>query len=228
MAHHEHKHDCMKIEPQYGLPESLPAGEKVLWQGSPKLSSIINKVFLFRILAVYFLFILGVSFYWDFQGAGLNAALTKFALHFLLSSVCLLALTLLAYLTCNTTVYTLTDKRIVMRIGIVLTLTFNIPFKQILASDYKIFSDGSGDISFLVEPSTKIAFVHLWPHCRFKSFAHPEPALRCIDKVADVAVLVHQAWTKDKGINQKNFIYSTEDEESQSKETISGNEAKAT
>ena len=40
----------------------------------------------------------------------------------------------MAWLSARNTVYTITDRRVVMRIGIVLTLTFNLPFKRIAAA----------------------------------------------------------------------------------------------
>ncbi len=41
----------------------------------------------------------------------------------------------MAWLSARSTVYTLTDRRMVMRMGIVLTVTFNLPFKRIAAAD---------------------------------------------------------------------------------------------
>jgi hypothetical protein len=199
-----------EFEAQYGLPENLPEDEKILWQGSPNFALLINKVFLFKIITIYFIFLLVFTLYSDFQNVGQIEALTNLLTNILLSGFSLAALALLAYLTCSTTVYTLTNKRVVMRIGIVLTLTFNIPFKQILAADYKKHSHGSGDISFRIDPSTKIAFIHLWPHCRFKSFAHPEPAMKCIENADDVAFSVHQAWKKYRETNEETSKKSAE------------------
>jgi hypothetical protein len=44
----------------------------------------------------------------------------------------------LAWLSARTTVYTITDKRVVMRIGIVLSLTFNLPLRQIESAGLKL------------------------------------------------------------------------------------------
>lgn len=213
-----------EFEAQYGLPESLPKDEKILWQGSPVFASLVNKVFFLRLITIYFIFLLGFALYWDFQKVGQSDALINFLANILLSGFSLAALTLLAYLTSSTAVYTLTNKRVVMRIGIVLTLTFNIPFNQILASDFKKHPDGSGDISFRIDPSTKIAFIHLWPHCRFKSFAHPEPALKCIENVDDVAVLVHEAWIKFRDSDKDTSSQNSKTENSISKNLNHSNE----
>ncbi len=211
-------------EAQFGLPENLPEDEKILWQGSPNFVSLMNKVFFFRIVTFYFVFLLAFSFYGDFQNIGLSAALVNLLVNILLSGFSLGGLAFLAYLTCKTAVYTLTNKRVVMRIGIILTLTFNIPFKQILASDYKKHADGSGDISFRIDPSTKIAFIHLWPHCRFKSFAHPEPAMRCISNVDEIALSVHHAWIKN---SEKSEETSSKSEKFIAKNLDSSDQAEA-
>ena len=34
-----------ELEPQYGLPERLPATEKILWQGSPDASVLARSAF---------------------------------------------------------------------------------------------------------------------------------------------------------------------------------------
>ena len=47
--HHEHE-----FEAAPGLPEALPAGERLLWQGSPDWKSLAVHVFHVRTLAVYF------------------------------------------------------------------------------------------------------------------------------------------------------------------------------
>ena len=48
---HGHEHE---FEPQYGLPERLPAGENILWQGSPDFVTLARRVFHIRTLALYF------------------------------------------------------------------------------------------------------------------------------------------------------------------------------
>jgi hypothetical protein len=216
-----------EFEAQHGLPENLPEDEKILWQGSPNFALLMNKVFLFRLIAIYFFCLLSFVLYWDFQKVGQVDALFNLLTNLLLSGFSLAALALLAYLTCSTAVYTLTNKRVVMRIGIVLTLTFNIPFKQIVAADYKKHSNGSGDISFRIDSSTKIAFIQLWPHCRFKSFAHPEPAMKCIENADDVAFLVHQAWKKHRETNDENSMNSNASEKLTAKSLNSSSEVEA-
>ena len=61
--------------------------------------------------------------------------------------MCALAILLvLAWASARTSVYTITSKRIVMRIGIALPMALNIPFRLIGNAALKTQSDGSGDI----------------------------------------------------------------------------------
>jgi len=46
---HEHE-----FEPEYGLPERLPDGEKMLWQGAPDFKALAIRVFHLRKLALHF------------------------------------------------------------------------------------------------------------------------------------------------------------------------------
>ena len=52
---HAHEHE---YEPQHGLPERLPADERILWQGGPDLRRLGLRVFHLRKLALYFVALL--------------------------------------------------------------------------------------------------------------------------------------------------------------------------
>jgi hypothetical protein len=71
-----------------------------------------------------------------------------------------------AWFSARSTLYTLTNKRVVMRIGIVLTLTFNLPFKRIAGASLKTQGAGTGDIALALHPEDRIGWAHLWPHQR--------------------------------------------------------------
>ena len=70
---HEHE-----LEPQYGLPEALPADERLLWQGSPNWASLARHTFHVKKLAVYFGVIIAVRVVTVLSdGAGTQAALAS-------------------------------------------------------------------------------------------------------------------------------------------------------
>ena len=194
---HGHEHE---LEPQYGLPERLPAGENILWQGSPEFRAMALRVFHVRKVALYFaaLLLLRASLVLADGGSGVDA-LFALAWPLPLAVTALAALTALAWMTARTAVYTLTDKRVVMRIGIVLTLTFNIPLRTLKAAALRRGADGVGDIVIELAGPDQIAFLHLWPHVRPWRVARPEPMLRTVANAPQVAALLAKAWSNVTG-----------------------------
>ena len=109
------------------------------------------------------------------------------------------AVALLAYLSARTTVYTITNRRVVMRVGIVLTLAFNLPFSRITAAAVKPGRGGSGDISLSLDDRDHIAWLTLWPHARPWKLAKPQPTFRCIQDAAAVGQLLAEQWAQATG-----------------------------
>lgn len=192
---HEHE-----FEPQYGLPEALPAGERVLWQGSPDWRALAARAFHVRKLAVYFAALLALRAAFVVTGGGSALdALRAVAWVAPLPLLALGALLLLARWSARGAVYTITDRRVVMRIGIVLTVTFNLPYARIEGAALHVEADGSGDLPLTLADGERIAWLHLWPHARPWRLARPEPTLRCVPDARRVAQLLTQAWTQATG-----------------------------
>jgi hypothetical protein len=189
---HGHEHE---LEPQYGLPERLPAGEKLLWQGSPDFAGVALRIFHLRKVAIYFaaLLLLRAGLAVN-DGASWLDGLVALAWPMALAITALACLLALAWMTAKTAVYTLTDKRLVLRIGIVLTLTFNIPLRTIKAAALRQGTGLNGDIVVQLTGPDHIAFLHLWPHARPWHLARPEPMLRAVLDAPKVAALLTQAW----------------------------------
>ncbi len=195
---HEHEYE---FEPEYGLPEPLPAGERVLWQGAPDWRVLAQRVFHVRTLVLYFIAILLIRAVVVVMNGGTNAEALRAVV--MLSPLAALAIGIavgMALLTARTAVYTLTDKRVTMRIGIVLNLTFNLPLVRIASAGFRDTGKGTGDIPLTLAGTDQIAFVHLWPHARPWRVARPEPMLRCVPDAAHVAELLATAWTQAKGL----------------------------
>jgi hypothetical protein len=192
---HEHE-----FEAAYGLPEPLPKGESILWQGAPDFGDLAVRVFHMRKVAVYFVVLVAIrSFFLSSSGA---SAVTIMAGMLIVAGLGLLALTalgILAWLTASTTAYTLTDQRVVMRIGIVLTLTFNLPLKRIETAGLLLTGKGFGDIPLALSGGDRIGWLNLWPHARPWRIAKPEPMLRCIPDAQAFAATLQNAWTQSTG-----------------------------
>ena len=192
-----------EFEAALGLPEPLPAGETILWQGAPNWTAMAKQVFRMQWLAMYFAVIVVLQI---FSVAGNEGGLTEgwssVALAFFLAIIGLLLVGLLAYWSATTTMYTLTNRRIVMRVGIVLTVTFNLPYKSLKSADLKLYKDGTGDIPMQIATDDKIAYFHLWPHARPWRLATPEPMMRCVPNANQVATILTEAWKTSTGLNK--------------------------
>ena len=190
-----------EFEPQFGLPERLPSDEFIVWQGSPDISALAASAFHIKKLVIYFILLI-VACAWPALEAGAGAMAVLQAIKWIapLSLLGLASVWLMAYMTSRATVYTLTNKRVVMRLGIVLTVTFNLPLKQIASSDVRMLESGFGDITLALQGSDRIAWVHLWPSVRPWRISKPEPTLRAISDVQEVAVKLRDAWTQATGM----------------------------
>lgn len=193
-----HEHD---FEPQHGLPEALPEDEKLLWQGSPAWRAMAIEVFHVRKLCIYFalLLVLRAGF---IVGDGGGAA-EVFSAWVWLLPMCALAVAAMLWLarqTARSTVYSITSKRVVMRIGIVLNVTYNLPFKRIAAAGVLKRADGHGDIPLTLLQGERIAILQLWPHARPWRVRQPEPMLRCLAEVDVPAGVLSKAWAEATGI----------------------------
>ncbi len=177
-----------------GLPAPLPPGERLLWRGAPDWRVLAQRSFHLRKVAAYF----GVLIAWRFitglvDGGtlGLAAASTLWTVP--LAGLALGLIALLSWLAASNTVYTLTDRRVVMRIGIVLTVTFNLPLRRIETARLHALPGGAGDIALVLNPADRIGYIHLWPHARPWHFTRTEPMLRAVPDAANVAQLLADA-----------------------------------
>lgn len=183
-----------EIDPVRGLPEMLPAGEHILWQGSPDWKVLAVRAFHARKAAIYFAAILGwrvLSGLIEGERIGAIASAIALLLPFAVAATGLLVL--MGWLSSRAAIYTITSRRVVMRIGIALPITLNIPFRVIEQASRKIHPDGSGDIPLSLAAPNRLAFLVLWPHCRPWRTARPEPMLRCIPDAAPVADILARA-----------------------------------
>jgi len=189
-------HDDFAVEPIPGLPERPPEGEHILWQGAPDWRALARRAFHTRKIAIY----AGLLLTWHgtaalYDGASLGTALTAIAGALPLAAAAVGLPALLAWLTARSTIYTITSKRLVIRGGVALPLTVNLPFSKIDAAAIKQHRDGSGDIPLTLKGDDRIAYLALWPNVRPWRLARPQPMLRALPDAADVAPLLVRALT---------------------------------
>lgn len=174
-----------------GLPKSLPTGERLLWQGAPRWQSVACSVLHVRGLAAYFAALL-VWYAITRVNAGMAAG-DVVAATLRLTAVAaapIALLTLYAWLTARTTTYTVTNRRVVMRFGIALPMTLNLPFSKIDGAALKAGPNDTGDIALVPSSRENLAYPLLWPHARPWRITRTEPALRAIPNASRVAQIV--------------------------------------
>jgi hypothetical protein len=107
---------------------------------------------------------------------------------------------LMAWLNSRTTVYTITNRRVVMRFGAALPKAINIPFSLIEGAALKSLGRGAGDLALTLKPPNKIAFLSLWPHARPWRLSAPQPTLRAVPDAAAVAGILAAAMERQMPI----------------------------
>lgn len=186
--------DEFDSEPVPGLPENLPAGETLLWQVSPSWISLARHSFHAEKVAAYFALLSAGRVGWQLaSGQSLTASVAGASHVVTLGTSAVALLLLLAWLSSRTTIFSMTNRRIVMRYGIALPMTVNLPFAEIGSADLKTYADGSGDIALATTGPMKLAYFNLWPNVRPWHLKDAQPALRSIPASEDVARLLARA-----------------------------------
>lgn len=187
----EYEHDG---EPIRGLPGHLPAGEHILWQGAPDWRILARSALHAHWVAIYFA---ALAVWSGVNGARggepLMTLLANAGLTMVVGTAAVGLLVVYAWLSARTTVYTLTNRRFVLRHGVALSKCFNIPYVAVATVGVKLDATGTGDIPVALAGDAKIAYPHLWPHVRPWRFVSPEPMMRAVPDAAAVADRLSQA-----------------------------------
>ncbi|VVB43672.1 Photosynthetic complex assembly protein [Beijerinckiaceae bacterium RH AL1] len=173
--------------------EAIAPDETVLWQGRPQTLGLTRSLFHIRVVMGYFVVLAA----WNLASAhadGLwaSAALGAAAWVAVPAAVAGLVFLAMSWLIAATTHYTITDRRVIMQIGVALPIALTLPLKRILGAGVKLNADGSGDIPLSLGRQ-KLAYLLLWPHARPWRLRQPEPMLRAIPDVRGVANILSRA-----------------------------------
>ncbi|MBX9607985.1 MAG: PH domain-containing protein [Gammaproteobacteria bacterium] len=177
-----------EFESSPGLPAPLPAGERVLWQGSPGWWPFACSAFHARGLMVYFAVLVVAQSVGVMQDGGSLPVLAGTAVWMLTLASLALGIALGAgALYARTTIYTVTDRRVVLRFGVAVPLAVNLPFSAIVAADVRRRVDGSADIALTLEGSQRVGVIHMWPCVQTWRLHAPRPLIRGVPaQVAEV------------------------------------------
>lgn len=181
-------------EPIRGLPGDLPPGERILWQGAPEWRSFATSALHTRWVGVYFAAIFAVAVA---GGSVFGMAATAIG-----AAVLMGLLTLFAVMVARTTVYTLTNRRLVLRIGVALNSCINLPLKLIEAADLRPLPGGHGDIALTLKGRHRLSYALLWPHARPWRFGNPQPMLRTVPEAVAVAETLAKACSAEIAVRK--------------------------
>jgi hypothetical protein len=174
VSSHEHEH-----EPVPGLPEELPAGERMLWQGAPSWRALARRALHVRKVAAYFVLLAG----WHVvevmsDGTGLIEAVRGATWLVVLGAAAIGVLMALAWALARSTLYTVTSRRVVMRFGVALPMSVNLPLKLVEAVDLRRHDDGTADLPLTLQPGSRVGYLLTWPHVQPWHLFRVRPMLR--------------------------------------------------
>lgn len=186
------QHDDYAVEPVPGLPALPPRGEEVLWQGRPATLALAREALGLTWVAAYFVTWAAWQAYVVSDGSAGQFVAVMLPYLVIGAAACLILLGIAA-VQARTTVYTVTTARVAMRIGVALTVTLNIPFRQIGAASLDLKRSGTGTIALETLGDTRLSYLVCWPHVRPWRMGKTQPALRCIPDAAGVARILSEA-----------------------------------
>ena len=199
-------HDDFAFDHAPGLPAPLPPGETLLWQGSPDWRALARRPFHCRAVSVWFALVLA----WN-AGSGLYRGQTPgellpgLALTLLGGALAVGLLAGLAWLTARATIWSITDRRLLIRFGIALPVTMNLPFVRIASAALALHGErpdaapaasdapGTGDIALELVADERVSWAVMWPHVGPFGGGRTRPALRAVPDAARVARLLGEA-----------------------------------
>ena len=157
-------HDDFAFEPIPGLPEALPEGERMLWQGRPNWWRLAVESLGLKWVAGYFILLAFWRWATLVEPMGLGPALVL-ALPFVVSGLIVVGfIALFAWVQARATLYTITTARVVMRIGAAMSVTLQFPFSKIASADLDLRRGGTGTVALQLSGACPLGYAMCWPH----------------------------------------------------------------
>lgn len=180
----------------FGDPMGTPSREEeVLWKGRPDLAVFARIAFHTNKVGLYFAVLVVISLALGNTGTAIVCAM--------LGMVGVGILYGLAWLSQRTSLYILTDTRLILRIGMAIETRVNIPLKHIQSANLRMRGKSHGDIALSLTGERTLGYALLWPHARLWRFSQPEPMLRALPEAEALAKILAEACAKNAPIEQR-------------------------
>jgi len=180
-----------------GVAHALPPGERLLWQGTPEPGLVARHVFHRWLVIGYFAIVTGWWVFGTYGKVEMDAFLPMLGMRLGLAAIVIGTVEFLARTVAKTTIYAITSRRLVLKIGMVLPMSINVPFNVLQNAAVGRFRDGTGQIALTLVPGNRLAYVALWPHCRVFNVTQPQPVLRGLAEPEVVAAVLRDAVIAD-------------------------------
>jgi hypothetical protein len=150
-----------------------------------------RRVFHVHGLALYFSALIGIHLAYKLvQGETLATALLGAGWQLSLGLVALGILSVMALAYARTTVYTITNRRLVIRFGVAVPMMINIPWDSVSSAGLRQCSDGTGDIALTLYPEKRMSYLTLWPNVRPWHYGRVQPMIRGVEDPKAVAAML--------------------------------------
>ena len=182
-----------KFEVHKNILDAIPEGESILWKGKPSFWGFSWYFFGLKLLAFY-LIILSVVFAARLTVTDFFTAFVVDFLPFLLSGILTsIILMALAKIQSQSSVYIITENRVIIKSGAALSFLISMPFKKIKAVNLQKRKGSLGTISFELNSGKRVPYISCWPSVRPWRFKKTEPAFSCIENVDEVATILRKS-----------------------------------
>ena len=173
-----------------GIAEPLPKGETVLWSGRPEAWRFARRQFRLGWVAAWFVALAALRGFEAWQaGAGWWGVAVRASSQVPLALLALGLLAGLGMVMARSSTYALTQRRLVMNIGVALPITFNIPLRYVDAVSLREHDGDLVDLVVTLGQGGKASVTALWPHVRRFSDVRVQPAFLDVSRASISALL---------------------------------------
>ena len=181
-----------KFEAPKNILDAIPNGESILWKGRPSLWGFSWNLFGLKWITLYLSILSIVSVARFFASDFYTAFYVDFLPFFLSGIFASIILIGLAATQTYSTVYIITENRVIIKTGAALSFLISMPFKKIKEVNLQKRGASIGTISFELLSEKRVPYISCWPSVRPWKFKRTQPAFSCIGSVDEVATILRK------------------------------------
>ena len=181
-----------KFEAPKNILDAIPNGESILWKGRPSLWGFSWNLFGLKWITLYLSMLSIVSVARFFASDFYTAFYVDFLPFFLSGIFASIILIGLAATQTYSTVYIITENRVIIKTGAALSFLISMPFKKIKEVNLQKRGASIGTISFELLSEKRVPYISCWPSVRPWKFKRTQPAFSCVRSVDEVATILRK------------------------------------